>query len=155
MKNVELSAKLCVNSNKNRHFLFIFCTFRRLFSLKKLRAWKQVLTFFYVLTHFSTHNTYIRTLKHYYLLNYCKHTVRAQIMHEKHKLFTQILRATVQIMRLNYALCAKKSNYALESLEGLIFVYHNVYIIRILTMSNAEEWMLIEVKPNSAFISQH
>ena len=92
VKNFELCAKLCACRNKSSHFLFILCTFRPLFSLKRLSV-KKSLHLFHFLTNFSLHNTHIETLK----LKTLKQIITNLIMISTH-----------------YApkLCAKNTNYA-------------------------------------------
>ena len=54
VKNVELCAKLCANSNKKSLFLFILHTFRVLFLIKKGgdRKKRSSLIFVHILTEF-------------------------------------------------------------------------------------------------------
>ena len=64
VKLLNCAQKYALIVIKNSHFALILRSFRRLFSLKKLRTKKRSLLFEYVLIDFSTHNIHIGTLKH-------------------------------------------------------------------------------------------
>ena len=113
---------------KSSHFSFILRSFCRLFSLKRLRTEKKVLTYscVLVLIDFSTHNIHIGTLKHIItnwtivnIHNAPKLCAKTRIMRPnqalKYKLCHKIMRNAPKAK-----LCTKERSHNRIFLDGLI-----------------------------------